>query len=116
MIIEDALTSHYLGYFFYPNWNIALLMAAVIPIISLFSVEVNIIISSRINDIRAATQLGAFLLIPFGGLYVMFELNFIEFNTTTLLVLCAIIILMDFILFPLTRALFHREEILTKWK
>jgi ABC-2 type transport system permease protein len=116
MIIEDALTSPYLGYFYFPNENIALFMAAVIPIIALYSVEMNIIISSRINDVRAATQLGVLPIVPFWPLYVMFEVNYIEFNTTTLLILCAVVVLADILLFPLTKALFRREEILTKWK
>jgi ABC-2 type transport system permease protein len=116
MIIQDALTSQYLGYFYFPNENIALIMAAVIPIIVLYSVEVNIIISSRINDVRAATQLGVLPIIPFWPLYVMFELNYIEFNTNTLLILCAVVLVVDALLFPLTKALFRREEILTKWK
>jgi ABC-type transport system involved in multi-copper enzyme maturation permease subunit len=116
MIIEDALTSKYLGYFYFPNGNIALIMATVIPLIALYSIEVNIIISSRINDIRAATQLGVLPIVPFWPLYVMFELNYIEFNTNTLIILCVIVLVVDALLFPLTKALFRREEILTKWK
>jgi hypothetical protein len=61
-------------------------------------------------------QVGALILIPFGAIYVMFEVNLISFNITTLLIICAVILLTDVILFYLTKTSFPREEILTKWK
>jgi ABC-2 type transport system permease protein len=116
MVLVDITTRSYLGYLFFPNWNMVIILLLAIPLGCLFSTETNIIISSRINDIRASQQLGALILIPFGAIYVMFEVNFISFNITNLLILCAVVLIADLILFYLTKAIFRREEILTKWK
>lgn len=116
MILVDATTHSQLGYLFFPNWNMVAILFPTIPLVCMLSVEANIIISSRINDIRASQQLGFLTLIPFGAIYVMFEANFISFNVTNLLIICAVVLAADAVLFYLTKAIFRREEILTKWK
>jgi ABC-2 type transport system permease protein len=116
MVLGDAFTRHELGYLFFPNWRVAVLFLMVIPAVCLFSVEMGIIVSSRVNDTRAATQLGALALIPFAVLYVMFENDFIPFTVVSLLAICAGTASVDAALLRFTRSIFQREEILTKWK
>jgi ABC-2 type transport system permease protein len=82
----------------------------------LLSLETNIIFSSRINDIRASQQLGFLVLLPFAAVCVLSELNIVSYNDTNLLIISAVVIVADVILFYLTKAVFRREEILTKWK
>jgi ABC-type Na+ efflux pump permease subunit len=116
MVLMDATTHSLLGFFFFPNWNMAVTLLLLIPVTCLFSVELNLIISSRINDIRAATQLGLLALIPFGVVYVMVEVSYIQINVTNLLILFAAVLVADIALSYLLMSLFRREEILTKWK
>ena len=115
MTLMDVVTHSRLGYFF-PNWNMAVILLLTVPLVCLFSVEANIIISSRINDIRAATQLGSLLAIPFGVIYVMFEINFLHLNIGSLLLICAVVTVADLVFIYLTKVIFRREEILTKWR
>jgi ABC-2 type transport system permease protein len=116
MSLMDLVTRSTLGYLYYPNWYIgAILLVA--PFICLLSVELNVIISSRLNDVRTAQQLGMLASgLPFIGLYFASELGFFAFNDTNLLILAGVIFVIDIVLFFVSRATFQREEILTKWK
>jgi ABC-2 type transport system permease protein len=115
MVLMDLVTQSTLGYLYYPNWHIgAILLVA--PFICLLSVELNVIISSRLNDVRTAQQLGMLSGLPLIGLYLVSELGFFVFNDTNLLILAGVVFIIDIVLFFVSRATFQREEILTKWK
>jgi ABC-2 type transport system permease protein len=115
MGLMDYFTQNILGHLYYPNWNIGAILL-VVPLASLLSVELNIIISSRLNDVRSAQQLGTLLILPFAGLFIASELGFFPFNNTNLLTLAGALLIFDVLLFFVSKATFQREEILTKWK
>ncbi len=116
MCLMDALTASQLGYLFFPNWTIALILALAAPLACIFCIEFNVIVSSQVSDIRAAQQLGLLVLLPFAGLYAAAQMGFVSVLTTDLLIISAIVLLVDTLLFYASRATFRREEILTKWK
>src|SRR5271157_6086769 len=115
MSLMDLVTQSTLGYLYCPNWHIgAILLVA--PFICLLSVELNIIISSRVNDVRTAQQMGMLSALPFFGIYIASELGFFAFNDTNLLILAGVILVIAVVVFFVSRVTFQREEILTKWK
>ena len=115
MTLSDHFTQGVLGYLYYPNWHMGVILL-VIPLASLMSVEINIIISARMTDARSAQQLGTLLILPFVGLYLASELNIFPFTNTNLLILAGALALIDIGFFFLSKATFQREEILTRWK
>jgi ABC-type Na+ efflux pump permease subunit len=115
MVLMDLVTKNTLGYLYYPNWRVGVILLAA-PLTSLLSVELNVFISSRLNDVRTAQQVGMLLGLPFIGLYLASELGFFTLNDTNLLILAGAISIIDIALFFVSRATFQREEILTKWK
>ncbi len=115
MALMNNFTKDLLGYQYYPNWQIgAILLVA--PFASLLSVEINVIISARMNDVRTAQQLGTLLILPFAGLFIASELGFFPLNYTNLMILGGALVILDIALYFVSRATFQREEILTKWK
>lgn len=117
MALMDFVTRSKLGYYFFPNWNAAIVFFILVPLAAILSVEWNVIISSRVSDVRVAQQFGALAVIPLAGIYVSGELNLIDLGVTNnLLYIGAALVAVDVILFILARATFRREEILTKWK
>jgi ABC-2 type transport system permease protein len=116
MVLIDRLTFSELGYLYFPNWNMAVVLLAVTPLACILSVEVNIIVSARANDVRTAQQFGGIIVLPFAGLYVAGEIGLISLETNNLLVISAVLFLIDVLLFFVSRSTFRREEILTKWK
>jgi ABC-2 type transport system permease protein len=116
MVLIDKMTYNTLGYFFFPNWDMAAMMFIVTPLASLLSVELGVILSSRVNDVRTAQQLGQLIIIPFFGIYILSEIGYIALHVNNLLIIAAILLLTDLILFYISTLTFNREEILTNWK
>ncbi|MDG6904201.1 MAG: ABC transporter permease [Nitrososphaerota archaeon] len=117
MTLMDFVTRSHLGYYFFPNLNSVIVSFIMVPLAALLSVEWNIMISSRVSDIRVAQQFGAFVVIPLAGIYVTGEIGLVNLGVTNnLLYIIAALAVIDVILFILARTTFQREEILTKWK
>ncbi len=116
MILIDNVTHSTLGYLYFPNWAIGVILLLLAPLVSVLSVELNVIASARVSDVRAASQLGALMFLPFMALYVAGEIGLVLLDTNNLLLISAIVAALDLVLFRISTATFQREEILTKWK
>jgi ABC-2 type transport system permease protein len=116
MVLIDVITHQQLGYLFYPNWDAGVFILLAAPLACLFSVELNVIVSARVSDVRTANQFGGLLVIPFAALYVLGEINVVQLTANNLLIISAVLLLVDVLLFFVSRSTFRREEILTKWK
>ena len=117
MGLTDAVTYDKLGYYFFPNTNAAILLFLMVPLAVLMSTEWNVFISSRVNDVRIAQQVGMLLALPLVGIYVAGQAKLVSLgNTDTLLTISVALLLIDVIFLFVARATFRREEILTKWK
>jgi ABC-2 type transport system permease protein len=79
------------------------------------SVEANIIVSSKVNDIRAAQQLGGLVVLPIIALIVV-VISGAEISVLIGIFVTILLAIVDVVLFYLSKAAFQREEILTKWK
>ncbi|MGE5637252.1 MAG: ABC transporter permease subunit [Chloroflexota bacterium] len=116
VILIDSWSIFNLGVLLVPNAYWAIIMGIVTPLGCILSVEANVIISSRVNDIRAAQQLGGLVILP-----IIFVLIFAStVQTFPLVTLASILagglVIADIAMFYLSKATFQREEILTKWK
>jgi ABC-2 type transport system permease protein len=116
MSLIDYFLFGLLGYLYYPNWVIAVIMLLLVPLSAITAVEMSVIISARVNDVRSAQQLGSLIVFPFAIIYVLGEIGVFPLTVPYLLILAAIILVVDIGLFFLSMATFRREEILTKWK
>jgi ABC-2 type transport system permease protein len=115
MVLMDAVTFPALNYLIFPNWEMGVILLLASPLTAVFATEASVIISSRVNDLRSAQQAGGLISLPFAAIYIASELRFLTLNTTTLLIISAVILVIDVILFFISTKLFQREEILTKW-
>lgn len=116
MVLSDAFTASRLGYLYYPNATIALILLLLAPLAALLSVEVNVIVSSRATDVRTAQQIGGLMVVPFGALYVVLLTGLLPLTDLNLLLIGGALVLLDAGLLFVARATFQREEILTRWK
>ncbi len=115
MVLMDKLTSSSLGYLLYPNWSIGVIFL-LIPIAAVLSIELSVITSSRVSDVRSANQVGSLMFIPFMVIYLAGEIGVITLNTENLLIISGAFMIVDLALFYFSVSTFRREEILTKWK
>ena len=97
-----------------PMWYIAMFIVA--PLLTVLSVNVAIIISSRVNDPRAAEQIGMLVMIPLMVLFFGQIFGLIPLNIVTMSVIGLVILVADVALVALGVKLFQRETILTRWK
>ena len=97
-----------------PVWLLAILVVG--PLASVMAVNFAIMVSSRLNDPRAAEQTSAVIIVPV--LVVLFGQlgGIIVLNVAFVLGAIAILLLIDAGLVALAVRLFEREAILTKWK
>ena len=95
-------------------WLVAMFVLA--PLLTILAVNFGIIISSRVNDPRAAEQLGALIILPLLVLFIGPLTGFIMLNSTTFWLSSAVVALLDMGLVYIGVALFQRETILTRWK
>jgi ABC-2 type transport system permease protein len=116
VIVIDGWSIINLGTLLLPTVYWALVTGIVIPLACVLSVEANIIISSRINDIRAAQQIGAIIILPLLLITVLPSIIPILPMVTLALILSGGLAVADIGLFYLSKTIFQREEILTKWK
>ena len=97
-----------------PTWLVG--MALVAPLLTVLSVNVAIIISSRVNDPRAAEQLGTLVMLPVLGLFFLQIVGLVALNLTNMLLLGLILIVVDAAMVAVGVKLFQRETILTRWR
>jgi len=117
MGLMDVVTRGILGHNIFPNGNALVVVFVLVPLAVLMSVEWNVIVSSRVSDVRIAQQIGMLLVLPFIGLYASGELGLIALGVVrNLLIIAGILVVVDAVLLVLARATFKRERILTKWR
>ncbi len=97
-----------------PGWLLA--MVVMVPLLTLLSVNLGIFISTRVNDVRVAQQIGGLIVVPVLGLGIAqisgrVVLNGEAFAQTALLLLVA-----DIVVFVAARIAFQRENILVRWR
>ena len=116
MVLMDLITHTGLGYFYYPNWSFGVILFLLAPLASILSIELTVILSARADDVRSVQQFTGVMFFPFLIIYVMTEISVIALNTTNLLIMSGIFLVIDLFLFYLSTATFKREEILTRWR
>jgi ABC-2 type transport system permease protein len=97
-----------------PHWMLAILVLG--PLIALFSVQVAMMISSRVEDPRTAQQVSGLIVLPLVLLLAGQSIGLFILSTT--LVLAATLAMLPICAFTTWMAvqLFEREHILTRWK
>lgn len=110
-----SITTPQISMFLIPNPYWLLIIGGIAPLACIMSVEANIIVSSKVNDIRAAQQLGGLVVLPLVFI-VIFASTSAQLSMILAIAVLAALAIADIALFYLSKATFQREEILTKWK
>ena len=98
MALMDLVTRSKLGYYYFPNGNTAIILFLMVPLAVIMSVEWNVVVSSRVSDVRTAQQLGAHRHST-QGIYVSGELDIINLGlTSNLLIIAGILLVVDTVL------------------
>jgi ABC-type Na+ efflux pump permease subunit len=113
---DYILRSAGLSYYYFPNWNAGVMLLLLAPLAAVLSVEVAVIASSRVSDVRGANQIAGLMFIPFVVVFFLGTQGIFTFSIGNLLIFSAVVLIIDVALYFLSKSTFSREEILTKWK
>ncbi|MGB9722647.1 MAG: ABC transporter permease subunit [Chloroflexia bacterium] len=102
------------GVIFSSDWLVGIGLLA--PLMGLFSVNIGILISSRVNDTRAAQQIGGFIALPAMLVLIPMLLGKLALTATVFLAGAALFLVLDAGVLWLATVIFRRETILTRWK
>ena len=97
-----------------PIWLISIF--GISALLSVAGVSLSIMISSRVNDPRAAEQLSSLVVIPLLAIFMGQAFGFIQFDLTLVIWAAFGMLVLDAVLLYFAIQLFQRETILTRWK
>ena len=97
-----------------PTWLLAVFVIG--PLMAVLAVNFAVLVSSRVNDPRAAEQISAVLIVPLLAVFFGQIAGVIVLNPGFMLVAAIVLLIVDIGVAFLGVRLFQRETILTKWK
>ena len=115
VVLLDIVLIPKVGYPPLPNLTWILSMVLLAPTACLMSVLACVLVSSKVSDVRAAQQLGGFVVMPVVLLMLGVLAGFIFLSPVMIFVFAGLYGCLDLGLFFFVKAIFNRESILTKW-
>jgi ABC-type Na+ efflux pump permease subunit len=116
MVATDYFTYNVFSGLYFPSLVPGIMLFLLAPLAATLGVEVAVILSARVGDVRGANQFAGLMYIPFLFLFIAGVDGAFPFSVANLLTISGVVLITDLVLLFLTRATFNREEILTRWK
>lgn len=116
IVAIDLILFPILGRLYAPDLSWIIVMLLLAPAISCAAKEANVIVSSRMTDIRAAQQVGGLVVMPLMLFLLSSLTNSFPFTPSNLLIISIFVWGVAYLLFRVARSLFVREKILTEWR
>lgn len=112
--ITVSLTYNMFGYFIFPNANWLILMFWVTPMITIFTILVNVFVSARAKGFQEAQQLGGILILPIMGLFIGQATGFLVIKPFLLAVVGATILMLNLFLLKMMTKYNDRNTLFEK--
>jgi ABC-2 type transport system permease protein len=97
-----------------PRWILAIVV--MVPLLTLLSVNLGILISTRVNDVRVAQQIGGLVVVPVVGLGIAQVTGRVVLDNASFITFSLLLIAADLAVFLFARLAFQRENILVRWR
>src|SRR3989442_890759 len=97
-----------------PRWTLAI--AVMVPLLTLLSVNLGILISTRVNDVRVAQQIGGLVVVPVVALGILQVTGRVVLDNGAFLQMALLLVVIDVAVFWLAKVAFQRENILVRWR
>src|SRR5256884_1904986 len=89
-----------------PRWILAILV--MVPLLTLLSVNLGILISTRVNDVRVAQQIGGLVVVPVVGIGILQVTGRVVLNNESFVGTAIFLLVCDVLVFFLARVAFQR--------
>ncbi|MDP9265713.1 MAG: ABC transporter permease subunit [Chloroflexota bacterium] len=97
-----------------PRWILAI--AVMVPLLTMLSVNLGILISTRVNDVRAAQQIGGLVVVPVVAIGIAQVTGRVVLDNASFVQMTALLVIADVAVFAAARLAFQRENILARWR
>ena len=97
-----------------PRWLAA--MTLMVPLLTLLSVNLGVLISTRVNDIRVAQQIGGLIVVPVVAIGIAQVTGRVVLDDAPIVATSVGLFVIDAALIAIARLLFQRENILVRWR
>lgn len=115
VIISRFLTSTDVwSYIVSPIWVWAIILLG--PLLGIMAINVGVMVSSRVNDIRVAEQISGMLVLPVVLVGLPLTAAQLLISWQMFLIGLAVVVVVNVLLLLIAVKLFQRETILTRWK
>jgi len=114
--IVDITTEPFLGYYPLPTAYWIAGMALLAPGMCLMSILTNVLISSKVNDVRVSQQVGGVLVLPILLFFIFSLTGFLSTGLLPMVLFSLAVIGADAVILYFSLRVFRREEILVSWK
>jgi ABC-2 type transport system permease protein len=116
VVLVDLITRPALGYYILPNllWVVAIFV--MVPLIAMLSILANVIVSSRVSDVRSAQQLGSLVILPVILFFVLILTQSAATSASLMAIFAVLMVGVDALVLFIALRVFRREEILIRWK
>jgi ABC-2 type transport system permease protein len=112
--LRFAATPVILFYTARPVWIVGMLLVS--PLLALLSVLVGVIVSSRVNDPRAAQQIAGVFVVPLIALSMVVLFGVVFISVPLVVYAAMVVLVVDLVALYFAVKVFQRETILTRWK
>ncbi len=96
------------------RWVLAVIV--MVPLLTALSVNLGILISTRVNDVRVAQQIGGLVVVPVVALGIAQVTGRVVLDDTSFIGMTVFLIVVDVVVFFAAKLAFQRENILTRWR
>jgi len=97
-----------------PRWILAIIV--LVPLLTLLSVNLGILISTRVNDVRVAQQIGGLVVVPVVGLGIAQVTGRVVLDNGAFLQMTIVLIVLDLAVFWLARLASQRQNFRVRWR
>lgn len=97
-----------------PRWLLAIVI--MVPLLTLLSVNLGILISTRVNDVRVAQQIGGLVVVPVVGIGIAQVTGRVVLSNESFVNTTVFLVIVDLVVFLGARLAFQRENILSRWR
>ncbi len=115
MVLANREAAPILGHGYFPQAVTWVQLLILMPAAALMTVNLDILVSARVSDVRSAQQIAGLVVLPVSGLYVAAQLGSLALDMGVLLGMSVVVLAIDVVTLWAARRVFDREEILTRW-
>jgi ABC-2 type transport system permease protein len=112
--LQFAATPTILAYSVRDVWIVGMLLLS--PLLAFLSVLLGVIVSSRINDPRAAQQIAGVFVIPLIAASLVVLAGIVFLNVQMVIYAAIVMLIVDLVVLYFAVRIFQRETILTRWR